>query len=128
MFSKEWVEKLAARWNSDPDMVEPLAKARFNSKIGFGFSEFADPSVVLEVAEGKVVWAGTFDPARHSSLDWDLRANPEQWVKWRQEGLGFMALGVAVSSKQLEFRAGDYRKMIRNPDLAAPFLKVFTLL
>lgn len=128
MFTKQWVESFAQRWNADPDMVHPLAKARFTAKIGFGFSDSKDPGVVLEVEEGKVARAGSYNPAAHANLDWDLRAAPEQWTKWRQEGMGFMALGVAVSTKQLEFRAGDYRKMIRNPDLAAPFLKAFTLL
>ncbi len=128
MFTKQWLEAFAQRWNADPEMVHPLAKARFTSKIGFGFIDSKDPAVVLEVEEGRVARAGSFNPTAHTKLDWDLRATPEQWTIWRQEGLGFMALGVAVSSKQLEFHAGDYRKMIRNPDLAAPFLKTSTLL
>lgn len=128
LFSREWVERFASQWNANTDMVEPLAAANFDSIIAFGFIDEINPAVLLEVKNGKVEKAGVFIPANSPAPNWDLRAAAENWAKWKKEGLGIAGLGVAVATKQLEFRAGDYRKMIRTPQLAAPFLKFFTLL
>ncbi len=128
LFSREWVERFASQWNANTDMVEPLAAAGFDSIIAFGFADETNPAVLLEVKNGKVEKAGVFIPANSPAPNWDLRAAAENWAKWKKEGLGIAGLGVAVATKQLEFRAGDYRKMIRTPQLAGPFLKFFTLL
>lgn len=128
LFSREWVERFASQWNANTDMVEPLAAANFDSIIAFGFAGEINPAVLLEVKNGKVEKAGVFIPANSPAPNWDLRAAAENWAKWKKEGLGIAGLGVAVATKQLEFRAGDYRKMIRTPQLAGPFLKFFTLL
>lgn len=128
LFSREWVEHFASQWNANTDMVEPLAAANFDSIIAFGFADEINPAALVEVKNGKVEKAGVFIPANSPAPDWDLRAAPASWAKWKKEGLGIAGLGVAVATKQLEFRAGDYRKMIRTPQLAGPFLKFFTLL
>lgn len=128
LFSRSWVERFATQWNANLDMVEPLAAANFNSIIAFGLSAETNPAVLLEVRSGKVEKAGVFIATNSPAFDWDLRATPENWAKWRKEGMGIAGLGVAVATKQLEFRMGDYRKMIRTPSLAGPFLKFFTLL
>lgn len=128
LFSREWVERFASQWNANTDMVEPLAAASFDSIIAFGFADEINPAVLLEVKDGKVEKAGVFIPANSPAPNWDLRAAAENWAKWKKEGLGIAGLGVAVATKQLQFRAGDYRKMIRTPQLAGPFLKFFTLL
>lgn len=128
LFSRQWVERFATQWNANTDMVEPLAAANFDSTIAFGFMTETSPAVLLEVKNGKVVKAGLFNSASSPSPNWDLRATTENWAKWKKDGMGIAGLGVAVATKQLEFRAGDYRKMIRTPWLAGPFLKFFTLL
>jgi hypothetical protein len=128
LFSRQWVERFAAQWNASMDMVAPLSAANFNSVIAFGFCDETNPAVVLEVKNGKVAKAGVFIAASSPTPDWDLRASAENWAKWKKEGMGIAGLGVAVATRQLEFRAGDYRKMIRTPRLAGPFLKFFTLL
>ena len=106
-------------------MVIPLAAANFNAILALGLSMQADPSVLLEIRDGKVLHAGSFIPGGDVTLDWDLRANPEQWQKWQKEGLQLSGLGVAVATGKLQFKAGDYRKMIRTPSLAGPFLRFF---
>jgi hypothetical protein len=128
LFSREWVERFASQWNANADMVAPLAAANFDSIIAFGHIDEINPAALVEVKNGKVEKAGVFIPANSPAPDWDLRAAPASWAKWKKEGLGIAGLGVAVATKQLEFRAGDYRKMIRTPQLAGPFLKFFTLL
>ncbi len=128
IFSQEWAERFAHRWNDTNDMVDPLAAAHFDSIIAFGFINEINPVVTLEVRNGKIEQAGLFNATSSPVANWDLRAAPEQWAKWKKEGLGIAGLGVAVASGQLHFRNGDYRKMIRTPQLAGPFLKFFTLL
>ena len=128
LFSRLWAERFATQWNANKDMVEPLAKTKFDSIIAFGFINEINPAALLEVKNGKVEKAGVFIAANSPTLNWDLRATAENWAKWKKEGMGIAGLGVAVATKQLEFRSGDYRKMIRTPWLAGPFLKFFTLL
>ncbi|MFA5243206.1 MAG: hypothetical protein WC029_14610 [Sulfuricella sp.] len=128
LFSPEWAERFTTQWNANPDMVEPLAAASFDSVIAFGFIDAIHPAVLVEVKNGRIEQAGLHNAANSPAANWDLRATPEQWAKWKKEGLGIAGLGVAVASGQLHFRHGDYRKMIRTPQLAGPFLKFFTLL
>jgi hypothetical protein len=128
LFSREWVERFASQWNENPDMVEPLAAASFSSIIAFGLANEINPAVLVEVKDGRIEKAGLHNAANSPAANWDLRATPEQWAKWKKEGLGIAGLGVAVASGHLQFRNGDYRKMIRTPQMAGPFLKFFTLL
>lgn len=127
-FSRGWVESFANRWNANAEMVEPLAAAGFDAIIALGFVDEENPSVVLEIKQGKVMKAGVFSSTNSPDATWDMRATPAGWEKWKQNGLGISNLGVAVASGQLQFRAGDYRRMIRNPQLAMPFLKFFSIL
>lgn len=128
LFSREWVERFASQWNANTDMIEPLAAANFDSVIAFGFTGEINPAVLVEVKNGRVEKAGLYNLVNSPVANWDLRAAPEQWAKWKQEGLGIAGLGVAVASGNLQFKSGDYRRMIRTPQLAGPFLKFFTLL
>jgi hypothetical protein len=128
LFSPEWAERFTSQWNANSDMVEPLAAANFDSVIAFGFTDATHPAVLVKVRNGKIEKAGLHNDANSPVADWDLRAAPEQWAKWQKEGLGIAGLGVAVATGQLQFKTGDYRKMIRTPQLAGPFLKFFTLL
>lgn len=127
MFTREWVEGFSQRWNKTEEMVTPLAQAEFNAIIGFGFKGEVGPRVLVDVRTGKVARAG-LATSESPIPDWDLRADPEQWQKWRAEPLTLAGLGVAVAGGTLEFKRGDYRKMIRQMQLAKPFLHFFNLL
>ncbi|MBT9612011.1 MAG: SCP-2 sterol transfer family protein [Burkholderiales bacterium] len=128
-FTQAWVEGFAQKWNADTQMVKPLAETSFSAVIAFGYPGQAMPSVLLDVVKGKVARAGLVNKvAQLPAIDWDLRALPEQWLMWRTKPLTLSSLGVAVQNGQLLFKTGDYRKMIRTPSLANPFLRFFNLL
>ena len=128
LFSREWVVHFSKRWNASIDMRGPLAAANFDAVIALGFIDEINPAVLLEVKSGKVIRAGLYDARYSSAINWDLRAAPGHWAEWKKEGLGISGLGLAVSSGHLQFKTGDYRKMIRQPGLAGPFLTFFTLI
>lgn len=128
-FTRQWVEAFAQKWNHDPEMTGPLADIDFNAVIAFGYPNNPDPSVLLEVKAGKVARAGMFNKlSQPASIDWDLRALPEQWVMWQSKPLTLSTLSVAVQNQQLLFKAGDYRKMLRTHALANPFFRFFKIL
>lgn len=128
-FTQAWVEGFAKKWNADTEMVQPLAEVGFSGVIAFGYPNSATPSVLLEVVNGKVAHAGLVNKvAQLPEIAWDLRATPEQWLMWRTNPITLSNLGVAVQNGQLSFKAGDYRKMIRTPSLASPFLRFFKIL
>ncbi|MGD8513982.1 MAG: SCP-2 sterol transfer family protein [Granulosicoccaceae bacterium] len=125
LFTDEWMYGLADRWNADSEMVDGLAQAGFSACIGFGHKGDEQPAGVVEVRDGRVQFAGAYEGQK---LDWDLRADLQDWREWLEQGFGFDKLGVAVASGRLSFVVGDYRQMIRNPDLARPFLRNFELM
>ena len=128
-FTRQWVEGFAQKWNRDAEMTGPLADIGFNAVIAFGYPNSADPGALLEVKNGKVVRAGLFNKlSQPAAIDWDLRALPEQWVMWQSKPLTLTTVSVAVQNQQLQFKAGDYRKMIRTLSLANPFLRFFKIL
>ena len=93
--------------------------------IGYGFDGEAQPRGVLVVENGKGVQAGAYSG---QALNWDLRASPDNWQKWVQKGLGMMGLGMAYTSRKLKFAVGDYGAMIKDPRMAGPFIKSFTVM
>lgn len=125
LFSEEWIKMLAQAWNSDPDLVNPLSDAQFSANIAYGFDNEHAPRVVIAVVNGKVIAAGSFAGQK---LNWDLRASLDNWQHWMIDGFGLTSLGTAVAMQKLKFLQGDYRKMIRNPMLAKPFLRHFELM
>jgi hypothetical protein len=128
-FTRQWVEAFSRKWNRDAEMTGPLAQIGFSAIVAFGYPNREEPSVLLQVNNGKVERAGLFNKVAQSpALDWDLRALPEQWAAWQTKPLTLSNLGLAVQNQQLQFKAGDYRKMIRTPALANPFLRFFYLL
>ena len=125
LFSQEWMQAFAGAWNADEDMISNLAAANFCSCIGFGWIGDIIPAGVIEVQQGKVIHVGGYNS---QTIDWDLRADMDTWQDWIQNGFGLSKLGVAVPSGKLKFLVGDYRKMVRNPKLAKPFLRHFELM
>lgn len=125
LFSQAWMTSLKDAWNSTPKVYEPLQKATFNSRIGYGYKGEPQARCMLVVVNGKVDYAGPLDGGE---LDWDLRATPENWEKWITEGFGLNKLGPAVATQSLEFAKGNYRQMIQNLSLSQPFLEHFQLM
>jgi len=125
IFSDKWMQAFADLWNADKEMIEKLSEANFTSTIGFGCTDDETPVGIVEVENGKIIYAGDF---KGQVLDWDMRADIEAWKEWLTDGFGFNKLGVSVSSGKLQFVSGDYRQMIRNPNMAGPFLRHFELM
>ncbi len=125
LFSESWMWKLKEKWNQEPRVFEPLQKAGFVAMIGYGFKGEDTPRGVISIIGGKIVAAGEYN---NEKLDWDLRAAPDSWKLWLQDGFGLARLGPAVAMRRLQFVVGNYRQMIRNPALSHPFLHHFNLM
>ena len=125
LFSDTWMQLFAEAWNDDAEMTASLGTEKFSAVIGFGCKGDEMPMGIVDVSNGEVIYAGDY---RGQVLDWDLRADVDAWKEWLTEGFGFDKLGVAVSSGKLQFAKGDYRQMIRIPNIAKPFLRHFDLM
>lgn len=122
LFSPEWMQAFGERWNAEPELAEALAKIHFNSVIGYGFEDAPDPIGVLAIVDGRVTDAGAYNG---QPLNWDLRADRQHWQNWMTKGLNMMGLSMAYMTRNLQFRVGDYTAMIKDPRMAAPFIKSF---
>ncbi len=122
LFSDEWMKSYQAAWNNEPGIASELEKIGFNSKIGYGFLGEEKPRSILVVENGKVTAAGPYDG---EEMNWDLRADQKTWEKWLAKAPGMMGLGMAYTSKKLQFLVGDYGAMIKDPRMAGPFMKSF---
>lgn len=125
LFSPEWMESFKTRWNAEPELSDALGEIGFNSTIGYGFDEEEQPRGFIKVENGKVTDCGTY---AGQSLNWDLRATPENWNKWMHKPPGMMGLGMAYTSRKLKFKVGDYSAMIKDPRMAGPFIKSFSVM
>ena len=125
LFSEEWMGKFKDEWNGTADLSDALEKIGFNSVIGYGFPGDDAPSGVITVESGKVTGAGPFDG---QDLSWDMRASEEQWQKWMGKPPGMTGLGMAVTTGKLKFKVGDYGAMLKDPRMATPFIKSFSVM
>lgn len=125
LFTPKWMQKLMDEWNNEPEISQELSNIGFNSTIAYGFDGEETPRGVLVIKKGKVVSASAFD---EQELNWDLRASKENWQKWFNKPPGMMGLGIAYTSRNLKFNKGDYTAMIKDPRMAGPFIKSFTLM
>jgi hypothetical protein len=125
LFSDEWMKSFMNQWNAEPELSDALAKISFNSVIGYGFDGEDQPRGVLTIQNGKGVSAGTYNG---ETLNWDLRASFDNWNKWLAKPPGMMGLGMAYTSRKLKFNVGDYGAMIKDPRMAGPFIKSFTVM
>lgn len=125
LFSDSWMKQLQGKWNASADITAPLAAAGFSARIAYGFKGESLARGMLVIENGRVSQAGAYDGG---VLDWDLRAVPEKWQSWIEEGFGLTRLGPAVATGALQFVTGNYRQMIRNPSLANPFMHHFALM
>lgn len=125
VLTRDWVQAYVDEWNDDASFVETLAEAGFSARVAYGMSDEAGPRAVLKVHNGRVVQA---EPMSEKPTDWDLRADNDQWRRWLQEPPGLFALGIAFTSRGLQFRSGDYSSMIKNPPIAGSFVHSFVLM
>ena len=125
LFSSDWMSSYQEFWNAEPELSGALGKINFNSVIGYGFKGEAEPKGVLIVENGRVETAGPFVG---QALNWDLRADPATWKSWQENPPGMMGLGMAYASSQLQFVIGDYAAMIKDPQMAGPFIKSFAIM
>jgi hypothetical protein len=125
LFSSEWMQAFGEQWNAEPELADALAKIHFNSVIGYGFEADQTPTGVITVEQGRVVSAGSY---AGQTLNWDLRADRNQWQEWKTKGLNMMGLSMAYISRKLQFRVGDYAAMIKDPRMAGPFIKSFSVM
>lgn len=125
LFSEPWMNAFAKLWNADPKIIQLLSEQYFNAKLGYGFIKEGHPKGVLIVVNGRVTDASRY---KAQVLDWDLRAEADDWQHWLQQGFNISRVGFAVSQKKLIFVSGDYRQILRHPPLATAFLRSFELM
>ncbi|WP_456373349.1 SCP-2 sterol transfer family protein [Thiolapillus sp.] len=125
LFSAEWMASFAEHWNAEQDLTGPLADIGFNSVIGYGFPDDDQPTGVLTVENGKAVSAGAYNG---EELNWDIRASADQWNKWIAKPPGMMGLGAAFTTGKMKFKVGDYAAMLKDPRMAKPFIKSFSVM
>ncbi len=125
LFSDAWMKSYMEAWNKEPELADALAKINFNSKIAYGFKDDDKPKGMVVVENGKIISAGAYND---EEVNWDLRASPESWDKWRVKGIGMAGLGTAAATGKLKFKVGDYGAMLKDPRMAGPFIKSFTVM
>ena len=125
MFSKDWMKAFKKAWNDEPELADALEKINFSSTIGYGFLGEDEPRGVLVVENGHAVKAGKF---KGQDLSWDIRAAEKTWKGWASKPPGMMGLGMAYTSRKLQFLVGDYGAMIKDPRMAGPFMKSFVVM
>lgn len=125
LFNETWMQEFATLWNNDQEIADILAQKNFTANIGYGLIGDTHPTGILIIVEGKVEEAGLYEG---QSLDWDLRADLEDWTNWLEERLNMAQLGFVVADKKLQFRSGNHKKILRTPSLATVFLRSFELM
>ena len=125
LFSEQWIADLKNEWNSAPQVFEPLQKASFSSRVGYGFVGELQPRGVLVIEHG--VATSTLSGINSNGVDWDLRATEDNWKSWIENGFSLYNLGIAFATHQLQFQKGDYAQMLKNPLLSRPFVRHFEL-
>ncbi len=124
-FSDAWMKSFMEEWNKEPDLADALSKINFSSNIGYGLLDEDQARGVVVVENGKVTSAGAYNG---EELNWDLRASQDNWDKWMTKGLGITSLGLAYVGGKLKFKSGDYKAMVKDPRMAGPFIKTFTVM
>lgn len=125
LFSEDWMHHFRDCWNADPELADALEEIGFNSTIGYGLDDEDFPRGFIRVVNGHVTEAG---PYHGEELNWDLRASDDNWHKWLQRPPGMMGLGMAYTARKLKFKVGDYGAMIKDPRMAGPFIRSFTVM
>ncbi|MCU7837232.1 MAG: SCP-2 sterol transfer family protein [gamma proteobacterium symbiont of Taylorina sp.] len=122
LFSDEWMKSFQTIWNADPGLKDALAEIGFNSVIGYGMPGDDTARGFIDVQNGEVVTAGTYEG---QELSWDIRADQKNWEKWLSKGIGMAGMGMAVTTGKMKFKTGDFKAMVKDPRMAGPFIKSF---
>ena len=122
LFDDTWMKAYQQQWNTESKLKAPLAQINFNSIIGYGFPKDEDCTGYIKIENGECVEAGAYDG---QVLNWDMRAEEKNWIKWLSKEIGMTGLGLAVTTGKLKFRRGDFKGMISDPRMAGPFIKSF---
>jgi hypothetical protein len=125
LFSDDWMKGFQGAWNDEADLAAALQAIGFNSNIGYGYKGEDKPRGVIVVENGHVTSAGAYNG---ETLNWDLRADADSWAKWVKDGIGMMGLGMAYTTGKIKFQVGDYSAMIKDPRMAGPFIKSFSVM
>ncbi len=125
MFSKDWLNHLKESWNRKDGLAEQLRAAHFDSVVAFGLLDEDAPRAFLVIRNGEVREVAT---RCEDDPDWDLRADRQQWERWLNDPPGLFALGMAFTTRSLQFRRGNYPAMIKDPLMAESFKKSFVLM
>ena len=125
IFSDEWMNQLKDAWNADPEVRGKLEEIGFSSTIACGFKDGGKPIGVFVVTNGEAVSAGSYNG---EELNWDMRADKKNWMKWLAKPLGMTGMGMAFTTGKLKFEVGDFKAMIKDPRMAMPFVKSFALM
>ena len=125
LFSADWMTSFLDHWNGESELTGPLGEIGFNSVIGYGFPEDDQPRGVITVENGQATAAGAYNG---EELNWDIRASADQWNKWISKPPGMMGLGMAFTSGKMKFKVGDYGSMLKDPRMAGPFIKSFSVM
>ncbi len=125
LFSEDWMKKYMAEWNSEANLSDALEKIGFNSTIAYGLDGEEQPRGIIHIENGKAISAGAYNGEENN---WDLRAKEETWKSWMKKEMGMMGLGAAYTTRKLKFANGDYKAMIKDPRMAGPFIKSFTVM
>ena len=125
LFSEECMNQLKDAWNADPEVKDKLAEIGFSSVITCGFKDEAKPRGAFVVENGECVRAGAYSDEQPN---WDMRADRKDWMKWVEKGLGMAGMGMAFTTGKLKFLSGDFKAMIKDPRMAGPFVKSFSLM
>jgi putative sterol carrier protein len=121
----DWMNELRDAWNNSEDVSGKLAEINFSSTIACGLKGEDNPTGIFVVENGKCVRAGDYDG---ESVDWDMRADRDNWMKWIVKPLTMTTMGLAVTTGKLKFATGDFGAMIKDPRMAGPFIKSFALM
>lgn len=125
LFSATWMNELKDAWNAEPEVKDKLAEIGFDSVITCGFKDEDQPRGVFIVKQGECVEAGDY---AGQAMDWDMRADRKDWMKWVEKGIGMAGMGTAFAMGKLKFKKGDFQSMIKDPRMAGPFVKSFGLM
>ncbi len=126
LFSDEWMKSYMDAWNNESELSDALAEIDFCSVLGYGFQGDDAPTGVMTVENGKAVSAGAYNG---EELNWDIRAKQANWDKWLAKGIGMAGLGMKTDTTgKMKFAVGDYSAMLKDPRMAGPFIKSFSVM
>ena len=125
LFTANWMSKFKDEWNNESELSDALGEIGFESIIGYGFKGDDTATGYIKVENGKVVDSGSYTD---QDLNWDMRCTSEQWQKLMNKEVGMTGLGLAFTTGKLKFTKGDYASMSKDPRMATPFVKSFSVM